>query len=103
MTPPTNSPLRLERWKLTARVVRLLEGADAGAQRRLDDAADPRAHARAVAPARAGTGGPGFADYTAEGRILCLLLAIYALAVFGYLTAAVAAYFVGKDQRVSAG
>jgi voltage-gated potassium channel len=69
-------------------------------------------------------GGPGFPDYTsalwwtamllttmgsdywpqtAEGRILCLLLAIYALAVFGYLTAAVAAYFVGKDQRVSAG
>jgi voltage-gated potassium channel len=68
-------------------------------------------------------GGPGFPDYTsalwwtamllttmgsdywpqtAEGRILCLLLAIYALAVFGYLTAAVAAYFVGKDQRVSA-
>jgi voltage-gated potassium channel len=68
--------------------------------------------------------GPGFPDYpsalwwtamllttmgsdywpqTAEGRILCLLLAIYALAVFGYLTAAVAAYFVGKDQRVSAG
>jgi voltage-gated potassium channel len=69
-------------------------------------------------------GGPGFPDYTsalwwtamllttmgsdywpqtAEGRILCLLLAIYALAVFGYLTAAVAAYFVGRDQRVSAG
>lgn len=69
-------------------------------------------------------GGPGFPDYssalwwtamllttmgseywprTAEGRILCLLLAVYALAVFGYLTAAVAAYFVGKDQRVSAG
>jgi voltage-gated potassium channel len=69
-------------------------------------------------------GGPGFQDYTsalwwtamllttmgsdywpqtAEGRILCLLLAIYALAVFGYLTAAVAAYFVGRDQRVSAG
>ena len=69
-------------------------------------------------------GGPGFPDYssalwwtamllttmgseywprTTEGRILCLLLAIYALAVFGYLTAAVAAYFVGKDQRVSAG
>lgn len=69
-------------------------------------------------------GGPGFPDYssalwwtamllttmgseywprTTEGRILCLLLAVYALAVFGYLTAAVAAYFVGKDQRVSAG
>ena len=64
-------------------------------------------------------GGPGFADYatalwwtamllttmgsdywprTAEGRILCLLLAVYAFAVFGYVTAAIAAYFVGKDK-----
>lgn len=64
-------------------------------------------------------GGPGFEDYgaalwwtamllttmgseywprTPEGRILCLLLAIYAFAVFGYVTAAIAAYFVGKDR-----
>lgn len=64
-------------------------------------------------------GGPGFPDYgtalwwtamllttmgsdywpkTAEGRLLCLLLAIYAFAVFGYVTAAIAAYFVGKDK-----
>lgn len=64
-------------------------------------------------------GGAGFSDYgtalwwtamllttmgsdywprTAEGRLLCLLLAIYAFAVFGYVTAAIAAYFVGKDQ-----
>lgn len=64
-------------------------------------------------------GGPGFPDYgtalwwtamllttmgsdywprTAEGRVLCLLLAIYSFAVFGYVTAAIAAYFVGKDQ-----
>jgi voltage-gated potassium channel len=64
-------------------------------------------------------GGPGFQDYgtalwwtamllttmgsdywprTAEGRLLCLLLAVYAFAVFGYVTAAIAAYFVGKDQ-----
>jgi voltage-gated potassium channel len=66
-------------------------------------------------------GGPGFPDYgtalwwtamllttmgsdfwpqTAEGRLLCLLLATYAFAVFGYVTAAIAAYFVGKDQDV---
>lgn len=66
-------------------------------------------------------GGPGFPDYgtalwwtamllttmgsdywpkTAEGRFLCLLLAIYAFAVFGYVTAAIAAYFVGKDKDV---
>jgi voltage-gated potassium channel len=30
--------------------------------------------------------------------MLCLLLAIYAFAVFGYVTAAIAAYFVGKDE-----
>jgi voltage-gated potassium channel len=65
-------------------------------------------------------GGSGFPDYgtalwwtamllttmgseywpqTPEGRLLCLLLAIYAFAVFGYVTAAIAAYFVGKDKR----
>jgi voltage-gated potassium channel len=64
-------------------------------------------------------GGPGFQNYgtalwwtamllttmgsdywprTPEGRILCLLLAVYAFAVFGYVTAAIAAYFVGKDR-----
>ena len=64
-------------------------------------------------------GGSGFPDYgsalwwtamllttmgseywprTPEGRVLCLLLALYAFAVFGYVTAAIAAYFVGKDQ-----
>lgn len=65
--------------------------------------------------------GPGFPDYgsalwwtamllttmgsdywprTTEGRLLCLLLAVYAFAVFGYVTAAIAAYFVGKDKDV---
>jgi voltage-gated potassium channel len=65
-------------------------------------------------------GGPLFSDYgtalwwtamllttmgseawprTSEGRVLCLLLAIYAFAVFGYVTAAIAAYFVGKDKN----
>lgn len=34
---------------------------------------------------------------TAEGRILCLLLALYAFAVFGYVTATLATYFVGRD------
>jgi voltage-gated potassium channel len=65
-------------------------------------------------------GGPGFADYgtalwwtamllttmgseywpqTGEGRLLCLLLALYAFAIFGYVTAAIAAYFVGRDHQ----
>ena len=68
-------------------------------------------------------GGPGFVDYgtalwwtamllttmgseywprTPEGRVLCLLLALYAFAVFGYVTAAIAAYFVGRDQNLRA-
>jgi voltage-gated potassium channel len=35
---------------------------------------------------------------TPEGRILAFLLALYAFAVFGYLTATIASYFVGQDQ-----
>jgi len=65
-------------------------------------------------------GGPGFPDYgtalwwtamllttmgsdywprTPEGRFLCVLLAIYAFAVVGYVTAAIAAYFVDQDKK----
>lgn len=36
---------------------------------------------------------------TPEGRILCFLLALYAFAVFGYLTAALASYFIGRDAE----
>ena len=34
---------------------------------------------------------------TVEGRVLCLLLSLYAFAVFGYITAAFASFFVGRD------
>ncbi|WP_225984860.1 ion transporter [Noviherbaspirillum aerium] len=34
---------------------------------------------------------------TAEGRLLCLGLAIYAFAVFGYVTGTIATYFIGQD------
>lgn len=34
---------------------------------------------------------------TAEGRVLCLILALYGFTVFGYLTAALATYFIGRD------
>ena len=65
-------------------------------------------------------GGPGLVDYptalwwtamimttfgtsywpeSAEGRVLCLLLAFYAFAVWGYLTASLATYFVGQDAN----
>jgi voltage-gated potassium channel len=36
---------------------------------------------------------------TAEGRILAFLLSIYAISVFGYLTAALATFFVGRDAE----
>lgn len=34
---------------------------------------------------------------TSEGRLICLLLSIYAFAVFGYITATLASFFVGSD------
>jgi voltage-gated potassium channel len=34
---------------------------------------------------------------TPEGRLVCLLISVYAFAVFGYLTATLASYFVGSD------
>lgn len=36
---------------------------------------------------------------TPEGRILCVLLAIYAFAVFGYVTASLASFFIGRDAE----
>lgn len=34
---------------------------------------------------------------SAEGRVLCFLLALYAFAIFGYVTATVATFFIGRD------
>lgn len=34
---------------------------------------------------------------TPEGRLLCLLLAIYGFIVFGYITATLATFFIGQD------
>jgi voltage-gated potassium channel len=34
-----------------------------------------------------------------EGRVLCLLLALYAFAIFGYVTASLASFFVGRDAE----
>jgi voltage-gated potassium channel len=39
---------------------------------------------------------------TFEGRVLCILLALYAFAVFGYVTATLATYFVGRDAENAA-
>lgn len=38
---------------------------------------------------------------TPEGRLLCLGLSIYGFAVFGYITAALASFFVGRDVEES--
>lgn len=38
---------------------------------------------------------------TAEGRVLCFVLALYGFAVFGYVTATLATYFVGRDAESS--
>ena len=40
---------------------------------------------------------------TAEGRILGFLLSLYGFAVFGYITAAFASFFVGRDAESSDG
>jgi voltage-gated potassium channel len=40
--------------------------------------------------------GSGFWPVTPEGRILCLLLALYAFSVFGYVTAALATVLLGR-------
>lgn len=47
------------------------------------------------------TMGSDYWPQTAEGRLLCLLMALYAFAVFGYVTAAIAAYFVGRDKTAA--
>jgi voltage-gated potassium channel len=36
---------------------------------------------------------------TAEGRVLCFILALYGFAVFGYVTAALTTFFVGRDAE----
>jgi voltage-gated potassium channel len=36
---------------------------------------------------------------TAEGRVLCFLLSLYGFAVFGYVTATLASYFIGRDAE----
>lgn len=44
------------------------------------------------------TMGADFAPRTGEGRLLALLLAIYAFTVFGYVTASLATFFIARDR-----
>lgn len=43
--------------------------------------------------------GSEYFPQTTEGRILCFILALYAFAVFGYVTATLATFFVGRDAE----
>lgn len=43
------------------------------------------------------TMGSDYFPKSAEGRVLCFLLAVYAFAVFGYVTANIATFFIGQD------
>jgi voltage-gated potassium channel len=43
--------------------------------------------------------GSQFWPETFEGRVLSVILALYSIAVFGYLTATLASYFVGRDAE----
>lgn len=43
--------------------------------------------------------GSDFWPHSTEGRILALLLSVYGLAVFGYITASFASFFVGRDAE----
>ena len=45
------------------------------------------------------TMGSAYWPETAEGRVLCVVLALYAFAVFGYLTATIASFFVARDAE----
>jgi voltage-gated potassium channel len=46
------------------------------------------------------TMGSGYWPETPEGRVLCIVLALYAFAVFGYVTATLASFFVGRDKVI---
>lgn len=45
------------------------------------------------------TMGSEYWPQTAEGRVLCFLLALYSFGVFGYVTATLATFFIGSDAE----
>ena len=47
--------------------------------------------------------GTDFWPSTSEGRVLAMLLALYGLAMFGYITATFASFFVGRDATEARG
>ena len=49
------------------------------------------------------TTGSGFWPLTPEGKVLSLLLSIYGLAIFGYIAASLATFFIGQEAAASDG
>jgi voltage-gated potassium channel len=49
------------------------------------------------------TMGSAYWPQSPEGRVLCVLLALYAFTVFGYVTASLASFFIGRDAESDAG
>lgn len=47
------------------------------------------------------TMGSDYFPQTAEGRMLCLILAVYGFAIFGYVTATIATFFLARDTEES--
>ena len=45
------------------------------------------------------TYGAGYEPVTIEGRVLAFVLALYAFTVFGYVTATLATFFIGRDAQ----
>lgn len=45
--------------------------------------------------------GSAYWPQTFEGRVLCVLLALFAVGVFGYVTATLATFFIGRDAESS--
>lgn len=45
--------------------------------------------------------GSDYFPKTAEGRMLCLMLAVYGFAVFGYMTATLATFFIQRDNETA--
>lgn len=43
--------------------------------------------------------GSAFWPHTVEGRLLCFLLSIYGMTVFGYITASLASFFIGQEAK----
>lgn len=49
------------------------------------------------------TMGSGYWPVSPEGRALCVVLSLYAFGIFGYVTATIATFFIGRDAETDGG